>query len=104
LPNWIPGEQNGKKVSVYYVLPITFRLKDDSKAEVKGLDPKNPPLYIVDGKEVLESEFKGLKPENIKEISVLKNASATAIYGDKGKNGAILITMKKWNSINAVAK
>jgi TonB family protein len=104
LPDWIPGEQNGKKVSVYYVMPITFRLKDDSKAEVKGLDPKNPPLYIVDGIEVNKSEINTLKPENIKEISVLKDASATAIYGDKGKNGVVLITMKKWNQINTVAK
>ena len=103
-PVWIPGEQNGKKVSVYYVLPITFKLEVNSKAEVKGLDPKNPPLYLVDGKEVPESEFKTLKPENIKEVSVLKDASATAIYGDKGKNGVILITMKKWNQINAVTK
>jgi len=104
LPNWIPGEQNGKKVSVYYVLPITFKLKDDSKSEAKGFDPKNPPLYIVDGIEVNKSEIKTLKTENIKEVSVLKDASATAINGDKGKNGVVLITMKKGISINAVTK
>jgi len=128
-PDFIPGEQNGKKVSVYYTLPIVFRLDDSSGSssqgkssivgvdygdknypnsgtapKVKEFDPNNPPIYIIDGKEVLESEFKVLKPENIKEISVLKDASATAIYGDKGKNGVILITMKKWNQINAVTK
>jgi TonB family protein len=104
LPDFIPGEQNGKKVSVYYVLPINFKLNSDSKAEGKGFDPKNPPLYVVDGKAVNVSEIKTLKPENIKEISVLKDASATAIYGEKGKNGVVLITMKKGNSVNEVTK
>ena len=79
-------------------------MKDDSKSEAKGFDPKNPPLYIVDGIEVNKSEIKTLKTENIKEVSVLKDASATAINGDKGKNGVVLITMKKGISINAVTK
>ena len=119
MSEWVPGEQNGKKVSVYYTLPIMFKLDGSSKpapssanpsivivgygkqtsepvaAKVKELDPNNPPLYIVDGKEVDESTFKGLKPDNIKEISVLKDKSGTAIYGDKGKNGVIVITLKK---------
>lgn len=53
------------------------------------------PLYIVDGK-ILNNEFaiNSLPPEEIESISVLKDKSATAIYGDKGKNGVILITSK----------
>jgi len=129
MPRFIPGEQNGKKVSVYYTLPIVFRLDDAFSSSnqgespnvgveygdknyknsgvpplVKQSDPKNPPLYIVDGKEVPESYFKAIKPENIKEVSVLKNSSATSIYGDKGKNGVILITMKKLYPIKAEIK
>jgi len=39
--------------------------------------------------------FVKVKPEDIESISVLKDAHATAIYGEKGKNGVIIITMKK---------
>ena len=50
------------------------------------------PLILVDGTEV--PNVKGLKPDNIESISVLKDNSATAIYGAKGKNGVILVTTK----------
>ena len=45
----------------------------------------------------MEKNFKptDLKPESVDKIEVLKDASATAVYGEKGKNGVILITMKK---------
>jgi TonB-dependent SusC/RagA subfamily outer membrane receptor len=44
---------------------------------------------------VNNGEIKQLKPENIESISVLKDATATAIYGEKGKNGVIIVTSKK---------
>lgn len=52
------------------------------------------PLFIVDGKEVASSLIAALKPESIKSITVLKDGSATETYGEKGKNGVILITLK----------
>jgi TonB-dependent SusC/RagA subfamily outer membrane receptor len=57
---------------------------------------KNPPLIVLDG-EALPANFNMsiLKPESIEKIEVLKDASATAIYGEKGKNGVIIITSKK---------
>lgn len=51
------------------------------------------PLFIVDGKEV--KDIDNLNPEEIEKIEVLKDQSATAAYGDKGKNGVILITTKE---------
>lgn len=57
-----------------------------------GGDPAKQPLFIVDGKEVKGIE--NLNPEEIEKIDVLKDQSATAVYGDKGKNGVILITTK----------
>lgn len=52
------------------------------------------PLFVVDGMQVGTSiEF--LNPNDVKSIEVLKDASATAIYGSKGANGVILITTKK---------
>lgn len=50
------------------------------------------PLVIVDG---FLGEYEHLVPEEIEEISVLKDAAATAIYGMRGANGVVLITTKK---------
>ncbi|MFT7050824.1 MAG: bla regulator protein BlaR1 [Psychroserpens sp.] len=52
------------------------------------------PLYIVNGKEVDKNHFKELKPDNIESMSVLKDKSATALYGERAKNGVIMITTK----------
>lgn len=51
-------------------------------------------LYIIDGKESSSEELKAIDPKNIESISVLKDKSATELYGEKGKNGVIIITMK----------
>jgi TonB family protein len=56
-------------------------------------DPKSSPLYILDGKEISNISF--LNPKDIESISVLKDKSATALYGKKGENGVIIITTKK---------
>jgi len=50
------------------------------------------PLVIIDG---FIGDFSQLVPEEIEEISILKDASATAIYGMRGANGVILVTTKK---------
>ena len=51
------------------------------------------PLYIVDGVQ-LENALSVLSPQDIENITVLKDAASTAIYGAKGSNGVILITTK----------
>jgi len=51
------------------------------------------PLYVVDGLEV--DNLTHLIPEDIQSISILKDKNSTALYGDKGKNGVILVTTKK---------
>lgn len=63
------------------------------KNGVVELTTKNKPLYVVDG--VVSSEPKDIKPETIESIDVLKGESATKLYGEKGKNGAVLIKLKK---------
>ena len=55
----------------------------------------NDPLYVVDG--VIVSDIKWLSPNDIKSMEILKDASATAIYGSRGANGVILITTKSGN-------
>jgi TonB-dependent SusC/RagA subfamily outer membrane receptor len=58
-------------------------------------NPENTPLYIIDGQVIKDGELKNINPNDIESISVLKDKSATDTYGDKGKNGVIIITLKK---------
>jgi len=66
-----------------------------SKIRVRGggsLTQNSNPLYIVDGFPV--SDISNISPTDIQSIDVLKDASATAIYGSQGANGVIIITTK----------
>ena len=54
----------------------------------------NSPLFIVDGVQ-LENALGVLSPQDIESVDVLKDASATAIYGARGSNGVVIITTKK---------
>ena len=51
------------------------------------------PLYVVDG--IIRAEFAKIDPNEIESINILKDASATAVYGVKGANGVIIITTKR---------
>ena len=53
----------------------------------------NSPLYIIDGVQV-ENALSVISPQDIESIDVLKDASATAIYGARGANGVVIITTK----------
>lgn len=66
---------------------------EDIRFRLRGLTTfgNNEPLIIVDG---VEQRFYDMNPNNIESVSVLKDASATAIYGSRGTNGVILITTK----------
>ncbi|KAA6438995.1 TonB family protein [Dyadobacter flavalbus] len=69
----------------------------DMKVQVKEKESLfSEPLYIIDGvKQKRGFITKTLDPEKIQSINVLKNQSATAPYGNEGRNGVILITTKK---------
>ncbi|RZK12102.1 MAG: TonB-dependent receptor, partial [Hymenobacter sp.] len=53
----------------------------------------NTPLYVVDGIQV-ENALNVISPQDIASVDVLKDASATAIYGARGANGVVIITTK----------
>ncbi|UIR57524.1 TonB-dependent receptor [Sphingobacterium sp. SRCM116780] len=53
------------------------------------------PIYVVDGLVIDDGAFNSVNPDDIASIDVLKDASATAIYGSRGANGVILVTTKK---------
>ncbi len=53
------------------------------------------PLILLDGVETSKLDLSKLQPEDIESFSVMKDASATAMYGARGANGVILVTTKK---------
>ncbi len=69
------------------------------KVRIRGVGSTNnsDPLYVVDGVPVgIDIEF--LAPEDIESVEILKDASSTAIYGNKGANGVIIVTTKSGKS------
>ncbi|MEJ0055685.1 MAG: SusC/RagA family TonB-linked outer membrane protein [Bacteroidota bacterium] len=52
------------------------------------------PLFVIDGYPTDQRNFAAINPRDIESIEVLKDASATAIYGSRGANGVILVTTK----------
>ena len=68
-------------------------------ADLKIGSAGTPPLIVVDGK-IITIDINNIDPNTIEKIEVLKNESATEIYGEKGGNGVILITTKKNQSGN----
>lgn len=69
----------------------------DASVVIRGqgsLNAGNAPLYIVDGMPI-QGGLQDLSPNDIASIEVLKDASASAIYGSRGSNGVVLVTTKK---------
>ncbi|MEL5893698.1 TonB family protein [Bacteroides sp. GD17] len=105
MPKWQPGMQGGKAVAVKYTIPVVFKLEGGTFVNSKlngnvvsiDVDAGNLPLYVVDGLEASPSIMGALDPSRIEGITVLKDKSATDLYGEKGKNGVLLITLKKGN-------
>jgi len=67
---------------------------DNSEIYIRGISTftSSSPLILVDG---VERSFNNIDPEDIESFSILKDASATAVYGVRGANGVILIQTKK---------
>ena len=100
LHDWIPGTQKGEKVSVYYAVPIIFRLDENSNSP--SIDPKKQPLFILDGKALpVGYKLSMINKDSIQSVDVLKadtevkKAELVAKYGPQAANGVILITKKK---------
>jgi TonB-dependent SusC/RagA subfamily outer membrane receptor len=78
-----------------YINMATQEIAADNRQQinVSMFEKFGTPLYFVDGKEV--SDIGNISPNSIESISILKDKSATDRYGDKGKNGVVLVTLKK---------
>ncbi|WP_348799808.1 SusC/RagA family TonB-linked outer membrane protein [Flavobacterium adhaerens] len=65
----------------------------------RSLTASNTPLYVVDGVPLMSaSGIETINPRDIESIDILKDASATAIYGSRGANGVVIVTTKQGKS------
>jgi len=72
----------------------------DATIRIRGTGSVNgnrSPLYVVDGAPYA-SDISAINPSDIADITILKDAAATSIYGSRGSNGVILVTTKKGKS------
>lgn len=71
---------------------------DVSEFWIRGISTfgaKATALFLIDGVERTQNDFNNLLPEDIESFSILKDASATAVYGARGANGVVLVTTKR---------
>ena len=100
-----PGQALVGKVSGLLVTPPSGQPGSSSTIRIRGaasLNANNDPLIVIDGVPVTGDGGAGMgdplasvNPNDIETYSVLKDASATAIYGSRASNGVIIITTKK---------
>ncbi|MEQ3498393.1 TonB-dependent receptor [Tenacibaculum sp. SSH1-16] len=80
------------KTSGLQIVSTGGRAGDATQISIRGngsLSASNSALYIIDG--VPQEDMSGISPEDIKSISILKDAASTAIYGSRASNGVVLI-------------
>lgn len=74
--------------------------KDNAEFFIRGVTTfgnNNNPLILIDGIELSTTDLARLQPDDIATFSVMKDATATALYGARGANGVILVTTKMGN-------
>ncbi|QZE13278.1 TonB-dependent receptor [Halosquirtibacter laminarini] len=72
--------------------------QDNAEFFIRGVTTfgyKKDPLILVDHNEVSSTELSKLHPDDIASFSIMKDATATALYGSRGANGVILVTTKE---------
>ena len=106
-----PAEMLKGKSAGVVITPGSGAAGSGSTIRIRGgssLNATNDPLIIIDGLPISNDGISGMSdplssinPSDIESFSVLKDASATAIYGSRASNGVIVITTKKGSKTNA---
>ena len=83
------------KVAGVYVTPASGQPGAGAVIRIRGTGTLNNsnPLFVVDGMLLDDASF--INPQDVQSIEILKDASATAIYGNRGANGVVIITTKR---------
>ncbi|PSR09109.1 MAG: hypothetical protein C7N36_20825, partial [Bacteroidetes bacterium] len=98
LPTQSLGQALQGKVTGLQIIPTSGAPGADAIFRIRGVGTLNDadPLFVVDGMIVNDISF--INPQDVASVSVLKDASATSIYGARGANGVIIITTKLGNT------
>jgi len=86
------------KVSGLQMVPNPGNSVSSNQIVIRGMstvNSGNQPLIVIDGVAANQNVLKKLNPQQIKSVEVLKDASATALYGSRASNGVIIIKTKK---------
>jgi len=98
IDNILQGKASGVDVTALNGKPgntATVKIRGALSLNVEGGVDRSAPLYVVDGMYVNGVDLNQLNPNDIANVSVLKDASSAAIYGSRGANGVVIITTKK---------
>lgn len=71
---------------------------DNAEFFIRGVTTfgyKNNPLILLDGLEITTEDLARMEPDNVATFSIMKDATATSLYGARGANGVILVTTKE---------
>ena len=88
--NLLAGKIAGEQLNEVVVTAYGTKLRGAA-----GINSNSQPLYIVNGVEMEASSVSAIDEHSIKSMNVLKNEEATAIYGARAANGAIILTLKE---------
>ncbi|MRG45019.1 SusC/RagA family TonB-linked outer membrane protein [Chitinophaga sp. SYP-B3965] len=98
----IPAAEFGQKlqgrVAGVQISQVSGRPGQGMTFKIRGaasLSSGNQPLIVVDGQPITNENINLLNPDDIESFSVLKDASATALYGSRAANGVVIITTKQ---------
>ena len=98
------AESLGGRIAGVQVTSTDGALGDNFNIVIRGagsLTQSTAPLYVIDGFPQESSSMSALNPNDIASIDILKDASATAIYGSRGANGVVIITTKQGQASKA---
>ncbi|MTB50368.1 TonB-dependent receptor [Lewinella sp. W8] len=95
IPTQSLGQSLQGKVAGLQIIPGSGAPGADAIFRIRGVGTLNnaDPLFVVDG--MILNDISFINPQDVESVSVLKDASATAIYGARGANGVIIVTTKQ---------
>ena len=101
VPTQSLGQALQGKVSGLQIIPGSGAPGADAIFRIRGVGTLNnaDPLFVVDG--MILNDISFINPQDVASVSVLKDASATAIYGARGANGVIIVTTKQGGDAGA---
>ena len=76
--------------------------QDNAEFFIRGVTTfgyKNDPLILLDGLQITTSDLARIEPDNVASFSIMKDATATSLYGARGANGVILVTTKEGKKV-----